>query len=75
MSDEWFSIETAPKDGRALLFFDPSRLDDPFQCGFWLLNPEGEDNHDGAWWLADGRERPHPTLWAPIPALPSQPAA
>lgn len=76
MSDEWNDdMEAAPKDGRALLFFDPSRRDDPFQCGFWLLNDEGEHNHDGGWWLADGREIPHPTHWRELPALPSPPSA
>ena len=62
MSD-WQPIETAPKDGTAVLGYDPS---DGYLCIYVVRWREGE------WREAAGEEygRWRPTHWMPLPSPP-----
>lgn len=54
-------IETAPKDGRRILIFDPRQK---WTEGWWKIsNPT-----DMAWWENDAESEPAPTHWMPIPS-------
>lgn len=63
MSEEWQPLETAPKDGRAILGFIPGWF---AICGTWF--------QDGQWWMAAGQDGrmgcPPPTHWMPLPEPP-----
>lgn len=49
----------------------PAR-DEPFQCGIWIWEYEGNDDPaDGIWWSGDGRDDSQPTHWMPLPAMPT----
>jgi hypothetical protein len=72
---EWQPIETAPKDGRRILVFEPE-----FQTGgvvmeaSWWDAWNDDESHTG-WMPANLDERDgfylFPTHWMPLPASPS----
>lgn len=59
----WQPIETAPKDGRAVIGFDPSRESE------WLDRIEFMRWVDGSW-LDPATHRMRPTHWMPLPEPP-----
>jgi hypothetical protein len=79
----WQPIETAPRDGRAILIWEPSRdernrmftedggyveFDHPrYAIGYWRVFYDGK-----AWasWGDRNNERVNPTHWQPLPAPP-----
>jgi hypothetical protein len=67
--DEWQSIETAPKDGRALLLFVPV-LSDPLEPSV-IITAAWEENRG---WLDNGMTKcqifGHPTHWKALPEPP-----
>lgn len=79
---EWQPIETAPKDGTAVIIAVPDRAHTDFIVGEAYFDPEHYG--DGDWWWAntdygDYHGGPvsevnynHPTHWRPLPAPPSQ---
>lgn len=75
----WRSIETAPKDGTAILIWQPdkSRFDDKprsgvqddnrYAIGYWRCE---ESSSKGSWGNRNSAEV-HPTHWMPLPPPPS----
>ena len=68
---EWQPIETAPKDGTAIIGFFPPDLvcevyydDDDDDPGWWYANTGRGDYHE---------DRVFPTHWIPLPAPPVTP--
>lgn len=62
---EWQPIETAPKDGGAILIWDGNRM----MIAWWVMRPQGGHG----WWSAD-RIWMQPTDWAPLPDPPEEPS-
>lgn len=65
---EWRPIETAPRDGTAILAAKPNRIG-------VVLYPIRARDQDGRWqaYFGDGDWRsydPQPTHWMPLPAPP-----
>lgn len=59
----WQPIETAPKDGRAILTFDPAAYStEKVLVGWW--------SDKGGWLVGEGF-RHQPTHWMPLPTPPS----
>ena len=67
---EWQPIETAPRDGRSILIFEPADSDYPqlpraddwrFAIGYW--------RRTGSWGNRNAA-RVNPTHWMPLPELP-----
>lgn len=82
---DWQPIETAPKDGTAILIWQPSheRHDDKhrggnyddnrYAIGYWRTD---QDPSRGCEWMWGNRNAAFvtPTHWMPLPAPPSSPA-
>ncbi len=72
---DWQPIETAPKDGTDVLLYLPA-----YRRKIWLGNyyvsetyTHGKLNHRSEGWtigFAGIGDKPEPTLWCPLPALP-----
>ena len=60
---EWQPIETAPKDGRAVLVLDTGAI----------LISQWVDDEDGIGWWDNGLMEPPPTHWMPLPDPPKPP--
>lgn len=60
----WQPIETAPRDGRRLLLWDPSRDMPIFGC--WAVEWDGWKEWAFDWKL------PQPTHWIPVPPAPKE---
>lgn len=71
ISSQWQPIETAPKDGRCILLYDPlwPGSTEGIEKAAWQIFP----NHtEGQWWI-DWAEMPNnmkPTHWMPLPPRP-----
>lgn len=75
----WRTIDSAPKDGRPILIFDPERAEHPndgfcddarYAIGYWRTHPLwsgswGDRNHSDV----------NPTHWMPLPDPPVGPPA
>ena len=59
----WQPIETAPKDGREILVYEPMYC----TIGQWV-----DSKHGGAWWIEGGQITGHPTHWMPLPPPPEK---
>lgn len=78
VGESWLPIETAPKDGTAILVYGPELLREiDGHCAVvrWQTN----DNSTYPWWtISDGKFGPYdlrgpsPTHWMPLPTEPSQ---
>lgn len=64
----WQPMETAPKDGRAVIGFDPSRESE------WMDGVEFMRWIDGTW-LDPATHRMRPTHWMPLPSPPGAAAS
>ncbi len=62
---EWQPIETAPKDGTPIIYYDKR---DFIGEAFWM----DKDEHDPAWWDEACTETVDPIYWMPRPALPAK---
>lgn len=60
---DWQPIETAPKDGREIILFDPDYFP---RSGF-----EGRYSAPGANWFSSFGSPVEPTHWMPLPEPPS----
>jgi hypothetical protein len=81
---EWRPIESAPRDGTAILLWDASK--NVVVSGCWHNEPEHDSPINGyepgwAWWVSDedtvmwdGGPDDIPTHWLPLPSPPKDPA-
>jgi hypothetical protein len=72
----WKPIETAPKDGTRVLLAFSARV----HVGWWIdevTTRYGREHRSQQEWHVEGmdllwRDRPKPTHWMPLPALPAR---
>jgi hypothetical protein len=67
---KWHPIETAPRDGRPILGYEPPDMDGPTADTLYVVRWEAKRNM----WIEAGGEKysPYrPTMWQPLPPLPS----
>ncbi len=74
---EWQPISTAPKDGSAILCYDPTDEDNPMYVVRWdeYMVHWLEDEMITGEWLEAGGERYstwQPTHWIPLPEKPKE---
>ena len=71
MSDAWQPIETAPKDGTAILGYTTADIPCANNPPIALIR-YFEDGFPRGWWGATGDSiiLRHPTHWMPLPAAP-----
>ncbi len=83
MTNDWQPIATAPKDGTQVLLFFPG-LKHPFLLGHYVDSEEfehGKSVRRTQFWLAGMHlalwrgEKPEPSHWMPLPAVPVEPAS
>lgn len=81
MSDKWMTIDSAPKDGEAVLLYKPDepRVGEYTLAGYW-----GEYPGNGECWIAcggkplgyfskwAGKPQGYPTHWKPLPPAPEE---
>jgi hypothetical protein len=70
---EWRPIETAPKDGSAIIAYDPGGTfpnggTNPACVG---LASFATDQLNGSYWRGPGTPKGYPTHWQPLPPSPS----
>ena len=65
----WKPIETAPKDGRAVLLWWPHWFHDPHP-GFYLYNQWHSDKALFSWPAGEASSDPGPQAWMPLPSPP-----
>lgn len=61
--DGWLPIDSAPKDGTAILAYQAGRY---FKC--WM---ECDQYEGGYFWQDEEDSEPSPTHWRPLPSAPS----
>ena len=62
---KWRPIETAPKDGTPIIYFDGRHC---IGEAFW----QDKDEHPPAWWDEANTEEVEPTHWMPLPNPPEE---
>lgn len=62
---DWQPIETAPKDGTAILTCERGNYARSIRVCWWVV-----DQYQGVFWQDDADSEPNPTHWCPIPAPP-----
>lgn len=68
---EWQPIETAPRDGTAILIFEPPRQSVQYEVH--AVIQVAKWNVRGSWWVeahGEGYETYEPTHWMPLPLPP-----
>lgn len=67
-SNQWFSIETAPKDGTQILGYDPNHE----EAKIYILRWESHCGYPACWFEASGEVyfTWSPTHWMPLPKPP-----
>ncbi len=66
-TDSWQGIETAPKDGMAILLYWQVGGNKIQAIGRWTRK---QAENEWGWWT-DGNQWPDPELWQPLPTPPS----